>query len=695
MAAQASADAAAAVLSSANIPALGAPLASIRTKLDGTGRESYDPNAVPNLTSLGLAFGLPAADFNYPFPSGRFIVGSKWANGPAAVEGARKDSSTWGYQQSVRSVVGDDTKLTPTTTNSAHAALPGNGGIALVSGDVGYFSCCAKASGYKFLSVNIENYDNIVVDVSTGVVVQGASGPLMTCTAKLLENGYCYVAVYYAANAAFTFNAYLGVNNNTGGPAGSSSYAGDGTSGILINTQSVSMQKCLTVAGVCAVSWRTGNSYDYRYDLQLVGGLTLYRRATGVPARWETWATVFDETALGAPVTIAKTRLIDRNDIRDYQPGISLFSTSGNAVDKFKAAAAAFTDDGEALSVLNVPRGLIYFGDTWLINKMGFKMRGAGRQHWGRPYGETTGGSAHPLMGTQITTVGAGVARRWSDVDGGSTGDAAKKPVIALGMPGIELRGFSVVTPRTGATANIWDNGIRLLGVDGCKLEEFNVYGGFAQAGIMLDATHSKLNAAMNALIDSYNLAPTRDSNLMSYGITDNLFADFEASGVSAIRLQGTTRNKGTAGQYDETTWLWSPNGCSDTRFRNFRLYQFGDTTARKAGGALIHLDYRVFTGGTPNNSGQNIGFDNGRLDGAGKWAIYLDNIDLVWFSRIFGETSNSWSTAQSQRNIIERTAACGPERLFSQCKMFFNYVSNGGAETTMANNYWDGRGLA
>ena len=409
---------------------------------------------------------------------------------------------------------------------------------------------------------------------------------------------------------------------------------------------------------------------------------------------WTAWIVGFDETTLSAPVVVARNRLIDRNDIRDYETGIDLFSTTGNALDKFKAAASAFTDDGSALSVLRVPRGRIRFGDTWLINKIGFKMRGAGRQHWGRPYGETTGGSNHPLTGTQFETVGAGVARRWSDVNNGGAGDETKKPVIALGMPGIEMTDFSIVTPRTGTAANIWDNGIRLLGVDGCKLKRFNCYGGFNEAGIMLDATHSKNNNAMNTMIDGYGLAPTRDSNLMSYGITDNLFEDFEASGVSAIKLKGTDRGKGSAGQYDATTWLWSPNGCSDTKFKNFRLYQFGDNTIRKASGALIYLDYRLFTGATPNNSAQNIAFENGRLDGAGKWAIYLGNIDVVWFRQLFGESSAAWFTSQAQRSVIERVAACGPDRYFSQCKMFFNAVSNGSAEATITDNYWDGRGV-
>jgi hypothetical protein len=688
-----SASEAAAWAATVNLPGLGAPLSVMRTNLAGTGRENYDPLATATLASTGQPTN---NDFAFPFRDGKYQVANRWADGPFAVEVANRDSSLWTLSNLTRSVSSFTATLLPTTTVGQHTAVVA-APLTLASGDIGYASIIARANGYKFLRVTIDGYDEIVVDLSTASIVKAPSVPssLMLTTVVSLMGSWVYIAVRYTAAGAFAFNVSYSVNDNTG-VSGAPSFAGNGTSSVQVHTASVRQQVTVPSYGILKNDWRGGNSYDIE-EIFINGndGYRYRRTGQGSPVRWSAWALTIDEASIGAPVYLLKEAMQDRNDVRDYLPGINLYSTSGYAVDKFKAAHAAYDDSRPGDGVLRVPRGRIRFGDSFLMSKMNFRMEGAGRQTFDRMAGETTGGAAHPVGGTQIESVGPGSARRWTDIDGGGAADAPRTPLVVAAMPGTKVRGMSFVTPRTGA--NIWSDGLMVLGgANDCDFEDFNSYGGFTGSGVYISPTMTKFHTAMISMINGYGIGPAIDANLMATGPTNNKFSRFESSGVSAFVVQGTTRGKGSAGQYDGTTWLWGANGLSDTTVENFRFYQFGDQAARLDRGALIYLDYRLFTGGTPNSSGQNIAFRRGRLDGAGRWAIYWENMDVVWFEDIFGETSAAWFSATGKRNVIQRTGAAGGERYFSKSKMFFNYLnpSVGSTETTMPDNYWDGRNV-
>lgn len=689
-AAQSAADAAG-WAASVNLPGLGAPLSVIRTNLAGTARETYDPLATATLASMGQP---THNDFSFPFRNGNFQVSNRWSDGPFATEAASRDSTTWTLTNLTRSLSSFTATMVPTATIGQHTAVVGTA-LSLVSGDTGYASIIAKANGYKFLRVSIDGYDDMVVDLTTATIVKApsVSGSLMLPTVVSLMAGWVYIAVRYTAAGAFSFNVSYAVNDNTG-TSGAASFAGDGTSSIQFHTASARQQIMVSSYGVLKNNWRGGNSYDIE-EIFVNGadGYQYRRTGQGSPVRWSAWALVFDEVSIGAPAYLLKEAMQDRNDVRDYQTGINLYSTSGNAVDKFKAAVAAYDDSRPGDGVLRIPRGRMYFGDTLFISKMNFRWEGAGRQTWDRMVGESTGSTNHPVGGTQIESVGGGNSRRWTDIDNGGTGDAPRKPLVVVGMPGVKLKGFSLVTPKTGG--NIWSDGLMVLGAaNHCDFEDFNCYGGFSQSGVWVDNTLSKYNTAMITLLNSHGLGPALIYDLMAAGPTNNKFRKFESAGVSAVKAKGTTRSKGAAGEYTASTWLWAPNGMSDTTFDNFALYQFGDQAARLAGGACISLDHRLFTGATPNNSGQNVAFRRGRIDGAGKWAIYMENIDVVTFDNIFGETSGAWFSATGTRSIIERTAATGADRYFTKSKMFFNYTSPTESNVTVASNYWDGRGV-
>lgn len=401
-----------------------------------------------------------------------------------------------------------------------------------------------------------------------------------------------------------------------------------------------------------------------------VGGTALENYAIGsstlqIPADASvTTAKINDGAVTDAKIaspSLLKNRITDQNDARDWDTSTAFSSSS--VVAKIQAAADAFAD-GTNLAPLYVPSVRAIIGDTLMLPSS-FVLRGAGRHDDLREFGDTTGGVAHPLRGTIFTTDFAAItARRWTDINGSDTNI---KPAIVLLGQNILLENFTLYT--TPALATACHTGIHIAGTGRHRIYNVDVRGGWQNGAIYMDGTWGTSNTTLNALSHLPSWFDSDYATLYDYGLTDNKIRDSRFYGIRAVTVQGSTRSSGT--------WVWGPNGISDTVFSDCAFYNEGDQTTRLASGALIYVDYQVDAG----VNAQGLAFHSCRYDVGSKWVAYLNRIDDVSFEggRTFCETSGAWYAATTSRGIFETTSNTGD--VYLDGEFYANIKPAGGSE--------------
>lgn len=126
------------------------------------------------------------------------------------------------------------TKFIPDTTVNNHSLTAAVNPTAS-PGQIGFFAIYAKAAEYSRLRFRMASgatiIDDIVLDALTGLKLTGTS---TNYTAQALPNGWYRFAVWSTMPSdAVNFYPAVWVYDNTGG-AGASSYAGDGSGGVLL-----------------------------------------------------------------------------------------------------------------------------------------------------------------------------------------------------------------------------------------------------------------------------------------------------------------------------------------------------------------------------------------------------------------------------------------------------------------------------
>lgn len=347
-----------------------------------------------------------------------------------------------------------------------------------------------------------------------------------------------------------------------------------------------------------------------------------------------------------------------KEDLHDYLA--PLLPTAENYGSRLQAAINDRAPGGAMEGVpLYLPASLIRITDT-IMFPAGIVVIGRGRHPSFKRYGDTTGGTAHPYSGTVISTWGAGTARRWTDVSdaAGTAVDADIKPAFVLLGEGGALRDLTLITGED--LANAWDTGIHRCGVSNWDIQCVEVRGisstlSWKIAADYWDATWSNTNTTLTALAAAR--AAWYVPAVADYGLTQNKTRFCIFRGVNAVKVQGTKRTTGT--------WVWAPNGISDSAFDQCLFYNEGDVTQRRTDAALVAVDYRV----AATTPAQGLSFNGCRFDAAAIWALDLDWISDVSFNaRCFCETSEAWYNLQvaaavpteQQRGRISRTANTG-----------------------------------
>lgn len=150
-------------------------------------------------------------------------------------------------------------KLTPTTGNASHF-IQQYPVIGDSNGDLCTFSVIAKANGYSFLRIRIGNGATFVADVTanldSGAIVGGAANS----TIENLGSGWYRFSEKVAAVSSYSdINMQVWVHNNSN----SSTFAGDGVSGVLVCTpqsDSSGLSTSPVVTGVSPVTRPTATA---------------------------------------------------------------------------------------------------------------------------------------------------------------------------------------------------------------------------------------------------------------------------------------------------------------------------------------------------------------------------------------------------------------------------------------------------
>lgn len=403
----------------------------------------------------------------------------------------------------------------------------------------------------------------------------------------------------------------------------------------------------------------------------------LYEELVGAGAGTPLDNSVTDEK-IASPSRLSN-RIQTKPSILDFD--LSTPDTAANRTGKLMSACAAFAA-GSSLGPFDLPAGLMVLGET-VAMPANIRLGGAGQHSDLREYGDTTGGVAHPLRGTTIVTdAGSVTAQRWTDVSdaAGTLVDSAIKPALVFLGDNIGLRDLTLYT--SPVLADALDTGIHIAGTGRHRLYNVDVRGGWKKGALYFDATWGINN---DTLLDMAHLPAWFDADakaIYDYGLTDIKARDCRFYGVRAVTVQGTKRSS-------PSTWVWAPNGISDSALIDCALYNEGNQALRESEGALIYFDYRV----AASINAQGFAVRASRLDSAAKWVAYLDHCDDISISadRSFTETSEAWFTLTGQRGVIETTANTGDVRL--QGEIYANLRPVGGAEVNIRDHRYRNEG--
>lgn len=185
-------------------------------------------------------------------------------------------------------------KLIPTTTNGEHTI---NQGATVTSSTYYTYSVYAKADGYNYIQTNESAVTNAqaVFDLSAGTAATATSNnqSLHDATSRIqsVGNGWYRCSVTYktgSAQTGMTFNTYI-LNNSA-----ASSYAGNGTSGVLfwgamINVGTTANTYVTSVASAVVNNWTANNfsvtagtTYDSMVDVPGIAAVAAQNDVGGV-----------------------------------------------------------------------------------------------------------------------------------------------------------------------------------------------------------------------------------------------------------------------------------------------------------------------------------------------------------------------------------------------------------------------------
>jgi len=330
-----------------------------------------------------------------------------------------------------------------------------------------------------------------------------------------------------------------------------------------------------------------------------------------------------------------------------------------------------FASNNFPLSI-SIDSGVFRLKST-LITPAGVKVKGSGRHPWFKEYGDTTSGVAHPKKGTVLLfESGTATARVWTDINGS---DSAITPaIIFLG----ESQTWADLTVQVDGMT--WHSNIFIAGCSSHNLDRVDVRGG-ALHGVYFDGTWG----LSNTVLTTKNYLPTWfNASIYDYGLTNIKWNDSFISGINAVTVKGTSRT-------GVSTWVYAPNGISDTSFSDCLFFNEGDNTTRKTS-SLINFDFRV--GNT--TSAQGLAFHSCRFDVASLWFLNVNwgsDISLTG-GRTFCETSQVWqdyqisegaTTAEQRGRINVSTSNTG--LIILQGEFFANLAKDSSGDDFLKNH--------
>ncbi|RVN54336.1 hypothetical protein [Sinorhizobium meliloti] len=212
--------------------------------------------------------------------------------------------------------------------------------------------------------------------------------------------------------------------------------------------------------------------------------------------------------------------------------------------------------------------------------------------------------------------VGAGTARRWTDIDGADAADDT--PMFVAGGNGVRFKGIAIETNSDTP----WSAGLFFPCVKRCGYDDnVSVDGPWTDAAVYLDMTWSDRNATLKAL------HPTVQP---STGMTEFRGGDAYLRGVRALKVQGTTRDPSAA---DPNTWAWGWGGISDTIFNGGQYRPLGASASR----ACIWMDAAL--PGSTALAASGVTFYRPALrTGISQYMAYFDRFSRVEFFGGYGE---------------------------------------------------------